>query len=192
MAKKDKKINVNLGCGTNIVKDWINIDIVPPSNAETGTFMKGDALDIPLPNGSVDYMVLDQVLEHLAMDDVIPALYEIRRVLKVGGRCVIVVPDFEDAVRQWLNADLNVAYDPMKYRWFSEVIYGNQAHEGEFHKTAMSPRFLYESLRTAGLKKNTITFWPAFGEIPDFPGMRPYLKNARCRNAQLVADIIKE
>lgn len=185
-----KKINVNLGCGTNIVKGWINIDLVPPSNADK-SFLKGSALDIPLEDGSVDYILLDQVLEHMAMDDVIPALWEIRRVLKKGGRCVIVVPDFEDAVRQWLNADLNATFDPMKYRWFSEVIYGNQAHEGEFHQTPMSPRYLHEALRTAGLHKNVITFWPAFGKIPDYPGMRPYMPTATLRNAQLVCDITK-
>ena len=181
---------MNLGCGTNIVKGWINIDVVKPSNADKN-FVVGDALNIPLKSDTVDYILLDQVLEHLAMADIVPALYEIRRVLKKGGRCVIVVPDFEDAARQWLNADLNKSYDPMRYKWFSEVIYGNQEHAGEFHKTAMSPRFLHEVLRTVGLTKNTITFWPAFGDIPSFPGMRPYAPGAKCRNAQLVADISK-
>lgn len=188
---KRKVVNVNLGCGTNLVKGWINIDIVRPNNADK-SFVEGSIMDIPLEKESVDYIILDQVLEHLPMADVIPAMYEVRRVLKKGGRCVIVVPDFEGAVRQWLDANLNSEFDPMRYRWFSEVIYGNQQHEGEFHKTAMSPRFLHEVMHTVGLNKNTITFWPAFGVIPDYPGMRPYLPNARCRNAQLVCDIIKQ
>lgn len=185
-----KKVNVNLGCGTNLVEGWINIDVVRPSNADK-RFRLGDALSIPLKDGSVDYLVMDQVLEHLAMADIIPAMYEVRRVLKKGGRCVIVVPDFEDAVRQWLDADMGKNFDPMKYKYYSEVVYGNQQHEGEFHKTPMSPRFLHEVMRTVGLHSNTITFWPAFGPIPEFPGMRPYSKEARCRNAQLVCDIIK-
>lgn len=188
--REEKKINVNLGCGTNIVEGWVNIDVVRPANADD-KFVLGDALNIPLKDGTVDYILLDQVLEHIALADIVPALYEIRRVLKKGGRCVIMVPDFEGAVKQWLEANLNESWDPMRYRWFSEVVYGNQEHEGEFHKTAMSPRFLHEVLRTVGLTKNTITFWPAFGVIPDFPGMRPNGPEARCRNAQLVADIIK-
>ncbi len=191
LPKKKGKVNVNIGCGTNLVKGFVNIDLVPPSNADD-TFKQGSVLELPLENGSVDYIIMDQVLEHLAMDDVIPALHEIRRVLKTGGRCVIVVPDFEGAVNQWLDANLNSTFDPMKYRWFSEVIYGNQAHEGEYHKTPMSPRYMHEVLRTAGLKDNVITFWPAFGEVPKFPGMRPYAPNATLRNAQLVADIIKK
>lgn len=190
-VKKTKKVNVNLGCGTNIVKGWINIDLVPPSNVNKD-FLQGSALDIPLANNSVDYILLDQVLEHMAMDNVVPVLWEIRRVLKKGGRCVIVVPDFEDAVNQFLGANLNLSYDPMKFRWFAEVIYGNQAHEGEFHQTPMTPRFMHEALRTAGLHKNTITFWPAFQKIPELPGMRPYAPGATLRNAQLVADIIKQ
>lgn len=191
MAKRNKRVNVNLGCGTNLVKGFINIDMVRPSNATNQTFMEGNVLDIPMPNNSVDYMIMDQVLEHMAMDDVIPALYEVRRVLKPGGRAVIVVPDFEDAVNQFLGADLNISYDPMKFRWFAEVVYGNQAHEGEYHRVPMTPRFLHESLRTAGLKNNTIVFWPAFQKVPDYLGMRPYSPNAKLRNAQLVADIIK-
>lgn len=186
-----KKVNVNMGCGTHLVKGWVNIDVVRPSNADD-KFVLGDVLHIPLKDGSVDYLLMDQVLEHLPMADVVPAMYEVRRVLKKGGKCSIVVPDFEDAVRQWLGANLNEDFDPMKYKWFSEVIYGNQQHEGEFHKTAMSPRFLHEVMRTVGLNKNTITFWPANGIIPDRPGMRPYIATARCRNAQLVCDIIKE
>lgn len=188
--KSKKQVNLNLGCGTNIVKDYINYDLVKPPNADK-SFIEGDIRKLPFETDSIDYIICDQVLEHIPMADVPVVLYEIKRVLKKGGRCVIAVPDFEDAVRQWLSVDHNGSFEPMKYHYLSEVIYGNQLHEGEFHKTPMCAGYLHFLLGMVGLPKHELILYPAFGVIPNFPGMRPYSKEARCRNAQLVADIIK-
>ncbi len=185
-----KKVNVNLGCGSNIVEGFINIDCVRPSNADKN-FVLGDVLNIPLKDNSVDYIIMDQVLEHIAMADIVPALHQIRRVLKVGGRCVIIVPDFEDAVRSWLKYNVGGSFNPLTYQFFSEVVYGNQMHEGEFHKTPMSPLYLNYALNTAGLVQKEILMYPTDSDVPVYPGIRPAPPQARCRNAQLVADIIK-
>lgn len=186
-----KKLNVNLGCGSHIMegKDWLNVDNF--HCPEVNNFLKADARKLPLGSESVDYIICDQVLEHIPMADVPVVLYEIRRVLKVGGRCVIIVPDFEDAVKSWLEARLNLSFDPAKYKWFSEVIYGNQLHEGEFHKTPMCAGYLFFMLNMVGLTKHELSFWPKDGLIPSFTGMRPYKEGATLRNAQLVAHITK-
>lgn len=187
------KTFVNLGCGTHVMKEkgvkWLNIDNFELSGDKS--FLKADIRDVPLDNDSVDYLICDQVLEHMAMADVPLVLFNIRRILKKGGRAVIIVPDFEDAARQWLSQNFNVSYDPMKYHWFSEVVYGNQEHEGEFHKTPMSARYLDYNLNAVGLHNHKITFWPANGPIPRAHGMRPYSEGARLRNAQLVCEITK-
>lgn len=181
---------VNAGCGSNIVKGWINIDnyYLP----EEKDFVKGDVRQLPLESNSVDYILFDQVLEHMAMADVPQVLYEVRRVLKKGGRCVIIVPDFEGAVNDWLSFNHNGSFNPQVYHYYSEVIYGNQMHEGEFHKTPMCAGYLHYLLNMVGLPKHELTFWPRNGRIPNFPGVRPYKPEALLRNAQLVADIIKE
>lgn len=184
-----KQVLVNLGAGTNIQKGYINIDNFELSNDKS--FLKADIRDLPLESNSVDYIICDQVLEHMAMADVPLVLFNIRRVLKKGGKCVIIVPDFEDAARQWLTQNFNIGYDPMKYHWFSEVVYGNQEHEGEFHKTPMCARYLDYNLNAVGLSEHKILFWPAFGVIPKFPGMRRYAEDGKLRNAQLSCEIIK-
>lgn len=169
---------------------WINVDNYELSGDKS--FVKADIVkDIPLENNSVDYIIMDQVLEHIAMADVPLVLYNIRRILKIGGKCIIMVPDFEDAVNQWFRANHNKAFDPMQYKWLSEVIYGNQAHEGEFHKTPMCAGYLHYTLNMVGFPKHTISFWPANGVVPSFPGIRPYPKEARLRNAQLACEITK-
>jgi predicted SAM-dependent methyltransferase len=181
---------VNAGCGSNIVKGWINFDnYYLPDEKD---FIKGDVREMPLESNSVDYILLDQVLEHMSMSDVPVVLYEIRRVLKKGGKCVIMVPDFEDAVKDWLAHDHNGAFNPQVYHYYSEVIYGNQLHEGEFHRTPMCAGYLHFLCNMVGLPKHTLTFHPKNGKIPDYPGVRPYRPDAILRNAQLICEIIKE
>lgn len=188
------KTFVNLGSGMNINKStdeikWYNIDSEDfPENPD---FLKGDARSIPLENNSVDYLLCDQMLEHLPMADVFPVLCEIRRVLKVGGKAVIMVPDFEDAVKGWLAFDHNGAFNPQMYRWLSDPVYGNQLHDGEFHKTPMCAGFLHYNLNIAGLTKHSISFWPRDGAIPEFPGMNTYAAGATLRNAQLLVEVDK-
>lgn len=188
LRKVTPKVNVNLGCGSHIIPGWINIDDYVLADKD---FLRGDAREIPLESNSVDYLLCDNVLEHIAMMDVPMVLYEIRRVLKRGGRAVIIVPDFRSAVNQWLAIEHDRNFNPIIYQYLSEVIYGNQNHEGEFHRVAMSPGFLHYNLSMVGLKNHELVMYKEFAPIPEYPGVRDSGKNAKCRNAQLVADITK-
>lgn len=189
--KKTKKIKVNLGCGTHIMpgKEWINVDNYILAN--TPNFVQSDVRHLPFDSESVDYIVCDQVLEHIPMKDISLVLFEIRRILKKGGKATIIVPDFESAARDWLSYNHNENFSPMVYNYLSEVVYGNQLHEGEFHKTPMSAGFLNYNLNMVGLVEHTIIFYPANHPIPDFEGVRPSPEGALCRNAQLVSLITK-
>lgn len=182
---------LNLGSGNHIIEEegWINMDKFVITDSPY--FKEGSILDIPLESNSVDYILCDQVLEHLRMADVPIALFNIRRVLKEGGKATIVVPDFEDAVKQWLSADHNGAFNPLTYQYYSEVIYGNQNHDGEYHKTPMCAGYLHAVLNMVGLNNHEIVFYPAFGKIPDLEGGRPYPEKATLRNAQLLVNITK-
>lgn len=190
--KKEKKVCVNLGCGTHIISStptekWINIDSY--IGADSPDFLQGDVREIPLGNNSVDYLLCDNVLEHLPMSDVIPALHEIRRVLKKGGRAVLIVPDFKAAVESWLKVDFDKAFNPYFYHYQSEVIYGNQMHEGEFHKTPFCAGYMSFVIKVAGFKDFKLIGHPQFSDTPNYPGVRS--PNAKLRSAELVADITK-
>lgn len=189
--KKTKKLKVNLGCGSHIMegKEWLNIDNY--LLADTENFVQSDVRQLPLETGTVDYILCDQVLEHIPMKDVPMVLFEMRRVLKVGGKAVIIVPDFKGAVEQWLKVDHNQNYDPAVYNYLSEVIYGNQLHEGEYHKCAMSAGYLHYTLNMVGLVNHELIYFPAYGKVPEYEGVRTYPKDAVCRNPQLVAVITK-
>lgn len=107
-------------------------------------FTKADIVatmwEIPLPDGSVSGIYSSNALEHISKFDVIPTIREWHRLLKVGGMLYLTVPDLEWAVKFWLELkDTTEATG-----WPLDIIFGNQKHMGEFHKTGFTPRILWD------------------------------------------------
>lgn len=94
---------LNWGCGTNNVHpDWINSDI----KAAPGIDIVGDIAEgLPLDEGSIDYAVSIHALPELPYPALSGALVELRRVLKPGGVLRLGLPDFEKAIRAYLDRD---------------------------------------------------------------------------------------
>ena len=69
-------------------RSWVSID-------------EGDALTLPYPDGSFDAAVSTQVYEYVA--DIAGALSELRRVLRDGGRALVLDTDWDSVV--WHVAD---------------------------------------------------------------------------------------
>ncbi len=80
---------LNLGCGRDIKKGWINLDFTE----EEGVDVVHDLNVLPLPfeDGQFDYVVCQDILEHI---DFIPLINDIHRILKIGGKLKIRVPHF--------------------------------------------------------------------------------------------------
>lgn len=184
---EEKVVRVNLGCGANLLPGWINIDGYIAT--ESPDFLHADVRDIPLESNSVDYLLCDNVLEHIAMHDVPVVVYEIRRILKKGGRAVIIVPEFRDALNQWLKIDHDKVFNPFLYKYVSEVIYGTQVHEGEYHRTPMSAGLLNYTLQMCGFRNYKMIIHPAFGDAPNYPGCASI--GQKLRQAEIVCDITK-
>ncbi len=65
--------------------------------------VRGDLLHLPVPDASVDRVMASEVLEHIPDD--VPAMAEIFRVLKPGGRMVITVPRYGPERICWALSD---------------------------------------------------------------------------------------
>jgi len=80
---------INLGCGMNILKGWVNLDCA----ALPGVDVVHDLNVVPLPfeDECADEILCEDVLEHV---DYIPLLRDCHRILQPGGRMRIEVPHF--------------------------------------------------------------------------------------------------
>ncbi len=94
---------LHLGCADRYLDGWCNIDYARP----------GRRLDLrwdlrrglPFPDGSVDAIFSEHVLEHIPYPQVLGLLRECYRALRPGGVCRIGVPDFERYARSYLGDD---------------------------------------------------------------------------------------
>ena len=100
---------LNWGCGPTPPSGWINADRLRAPNIT----LSGDIRDgLALPDDSVDYAVSIHALQDLPYLDVLPALCELRRVLRPGGVLRLGLPDLERAIEAWLRQDAAYFYIP--------------------------------------------------------------------------------
>lgn len=84
-------MKLNLGCGNKHLSGFINADLVEPADIIFDV-TKG----IPYRDNNFDEVQADNLLEHLDSDQLKFVLNEIYRVLKVGGKFWLRVPDAEN------------------------------------------------------------------------------------------------
>ncbi len=137
---------LEIGCGTGLFTelvrsatgaDIVGTDISPELIEEATrrlpevTFQVDNALHLSFPDGAFDAVYGSSILHHLELD---PALGEIRRVLRPGGRMVFAEPNM-------LNPQIFVQKNvPLIKRWL-----GDTPHETAFVRWSLVAR-----LRRAG------------------------------------------
>ena len=93
---------LNWGCGAVTPRGWINSDRKPGP----GVDLPCDIRDgLPLRAEALDYVVSIHALQDLPHRDVLPALRELRRVLRPGGALRLGLPDLERAIRAYQAGD---------------------------------------------------------------------------------------
>lgn len=134
-----KEIKLNLGCGTHVVKGWVNIDksfniIIPKIPglkwvlyriglmSEIAYKASWDKLDanvirhdltkgLPYKDNEVDYIYSSHMLEHLSRKDAQFVLEEWYRVLKKGAILRLVLPDLNIYCRKYVARDKDYYHD---------------------------------------------------------------------------------
>lgn len=82
---------LQLGCGKNLLKGWLNTDILPAE----GAIALDAAHPFPFPNDSFDYVFSEHMLEHLDYEQGKRMLQECHRILKSGGVLRITMPTLD-------------------------------------------------------------------------------------------------
>jgi predicted SAM-dependent methyltransferase len=100
---------LNWGCGPAPAPGWINADRLHAPGIELcGDIRAG----LPLADGLVDYAVAMHALQDLPYPDIVPALQELRRVLRSGGVLRIGLPDLDRALAACTRGQRDYFYIP--------------------------------------------------------------------------------
>jgi SAM-dependent methyltransferase len=93
---------VNLGCGPNLVRGWINIDFFAAKGIDYAADLR---YPLKIADASVDGIFSEHTLEHLAYPDADRLLGECHRIMKPGTRFRIVVPDVSLFISNFNSGD---------------------------------------------------------------------------------------
>lgn len=85
---------LHLGAGHNRLGGWLNTD----RDVDAELVLLDATGPFPLPDGAVDYVFAEHLIEHLPYSDALPMLRESYRVLTPGGRIRLATPDLDRVV----------------------------------------------------------------------------------------------
>ncbi len=137
---KVKKLKLNLGCGLDHKKGWINIDAVA---AVAPDLIHNLHQPLPFPDAAADELLAQDILEHFTKEDGRTVVAELSRVLCEGGTARFRVPNI-DAIISQFETDPEVR---------NEFLYGTTKDTGEFgaHKVGFSKASFFELCLSANL-----------------------------------------
>ena len=140
-------MKLHLGCGTNKLAGWVNIDSVAALKPD---LVHDIAQVLPYPDLSVDEILAEDLLEHFDKYMRFVVFGEWARVLKLGGRITVQVPNF----RKILFRYFKFGYDNFVDFIFGENILRSEVYIGHFgnHKWGYSEESLREFVQIFGIE----------------------------------------
>ena len=151
MDEKVNPIKLHLGCGTNKLAGWVNIDSVAALKPD---LVHDIAQVLPYPDLSVDEILAEDLLEHFDKYMRFVVFGEWARVLKLGGRITVQVPNF----RKILFRYFKFGYDNFVDFIFGENILRSEVYIGHFgnHKWGYSEESLKNFVKQFGIEPLSI------------------------------------
>ena len=146
-------IKLNLGSGGKEThkKGYINIDLYEDSD------LRIDCMDIDKhwEENSVDEFYASHIIEHYSFKEVPILLEKIYKLLKPGGKLEIRIPDLQYLGAKFGNLGWWKRCSNGK-SWMKNGIFGDQSHEGHFHKSGFSFQTIKQELEKVGFKTEVI------------------------------------
>ena len=93
---------LNWGCGERPARGWVNSDLRCLPGVELCCDIREG---LPAPSAAFDAVVSIHALQMLGYTELVPALRELRRVLRPGGVLRLALPDLERAIAAYLRSD---------------------------------------------------------------------------------------
>lgn len=124
-------LKLNLGCQVHYFDGWTNQDIVG-DDPNMKVDIVCDAVKLPYDDNVADFIYAGHLVEHFYPDTLPFAIQEWNRVLKKGGKLVIITPDCGSVFKDYAAGKINI-----ESTW--QQVYGRIYHydgESERHHIA--------------------------------------------------------
>ena len=143
----EKPIKLHLGCGTNKLPGWTNIDSVKGCQPD---LLHDLTQPLPFPDLTVDELLAEDLLEHFDKYMRFVVFGDWARVVKIGGQVTIQVPNFKKILFRYFKFGYNNFVDFIfgENMWRSDIYIG---HYGN-HKWGYSPETLVDFVRHFGIE----------------------------------------
>lgn len=132
-------MKINLGCGNDIQRGYINID----TRSIEGVDLICNIEDLPYTNNTIDEIRAIDVIEHIPWAKQQELFKYYYSLLKKGGFLHIQVPDLDNILNM-----RNKVHDIKIIRW----LFGGQDYPSNFHYTVFTKKWIKELLENAGFK----------------------------------------
>ena len=144
-------MKLHLGCGTKKLEGWINIDSVASLQPD---LVHDISQPLPYDDLTVDEVLAEDLLEHFDKYLRFVVFYEWVRVLKIGGRITLQVPDFKKILRKYFK----FGYDNFVDFIFGENMWESNTYIGHFgnHKWGYSKQTLLDFVKLFGIERRSI------------------------------------
>jgi len=131
-------LKLHLGCGDRHFEGYVNIDL----RKTRATDLVCDIIKLPYPNDSSEFLEIYHVVEHIPRHDLPKALREWHRILMDKGKLIIECPDFDKAVKEYIEGNEKRI----------DNIFGLQRFNGDAHYYGYNFKSLAKLLREAGFR----------------------------------------
>jgi predicted SAM-dependent methyltransferase len=146
---------LHLGCGSNYIQGWINVDINPDVKVD----IRRDLTEnLPFRNGEIDFIFNEHFIEHVPYPHALRFLTECYRVLKPDGVLRISTPDLKYLVSLY-TADILKEYSDMNWFPRSRCVMINEGMRSWGHKFLYDLPELNYILREANFSKIKQVAW---------------------------------
>lgn len=135
-------MRLNLGCGTNKIRDCVNVDCNEEFHPD---LLFNFTEPFPLEDNCAEEIYLFHTIEHIERKYHPTLFSEIHRVLKSDGIFYISYPEFPKILQNWLDNKHG------KRDFWEATIYGRQASRADFHVTAIHTPDFIENLKIWGI-----------------------------------------
>ncbi len=128
-VKSCKKLNV--GSGSHILDDYINVD----HREIKGVDIVGDISEIPVLENTIEEILASHVVEHFTEKQIMPILQHWYKLLRQGGKLRIIVPDIESMSIGFTRGE--VSWDQLR-----TVTLGGQDYGSDYHLNTFSTDYI--------------------------------------------------